>query len=315
MKPVRNALSRRNVIAGAASVLLAGPVAAQTAPLRFGAAGSESFDESFFLLDGGFLKAAGLSGDVFVLPNGARIMDAMVGGSMDIGMSDMLQVANAVNHGISLAFFAGGSIYDTNAPATVLCVARNSPLQTAKDLEGKTIALQGLKTLAEFSTREWLRANGADSSRVSFVETGAAAAVPSLLRGTVAATIVSEPFITAAGDEVRRFAKPYDYIAKSFYISSWYTTRTWLSANARSARKLQDAIYAAARWTNTHRDESLVILMNRLKLDPAKMKSLTRARFATTLEPKLMQPVLDIATKYALLDKHVDAATLIAHLA
>ena len=309
--------SRRRFIRSLVAVALLtrpGSAFAQTAALRFGAAGSESFDESFFLIDGGFLARAGLTGEAEQLPNGPRIMDAIVGGSLDIGMSDIIQVANAVNHGIPLAFFAGGSIYDTNAPATVLCVARDGPIHTAKDLEGKTIALQGLRTLAEISTREWLRANGADPTRVSFVEMGPAVVVPTLLRGTVAAAIVSEPFVTAGGPGIRRLGKPYDMVAKSFYISAWYTKRSWLSANSAAAGKLQQAIYATARWTNANHAESAPILFKRLKLDPEQMKNLTRARFATSLEPKLMQPVLDIATKYGLLEKPVDAATLIARV-
>jgi ABC-type nitrate/sulfonate/bicarbonate transport system substrate-binding protein len=284
--------------------------APETERLRFGAAGSESFDESFYLLDGGFLAKAGLSGDVEVLPNGPRIMDAIVGGSLDIGMSDIVQLANAVNRGLPLRFFAGGCLYQTDAPTTVLCVAKDSPIRSPKDLEGKTVSLQGVKTLAEISTREWLKQHGADPSRVSFIEVGPSLAVPTLLRGTVAAAIVSEPFITSAGDQIVRFGKPYDAVAKSFYISSWYAKRDWIARNDAAVKGLTNAIYAAARWTNAHHDASAPILAKRLKLDPASFSHMTRATFATTLDPKLMQPVLDIGLKYGLLDGAVDATTL-----
>lgn len=193
-----------------------------------------------------------------------------------------------------------------------MCVAKDSPLRSVKDLEGKTVGLNGLKTLAEISTRETVRLGGGDPSKINFVEIGPALAVPALLRGTVAAAIVSEPFITASGSDIRRFAKPYDAVAKSFYINSWFAKQSWLAENGATARKLTQAIYDAARWTNGHHDESAPILIKYLKLDPERVKNLTRATFATSLDPKLMQPVLDIAARYGLLEKPVDAKTLIA---
>jgi NitT/TauT family transport system substrate-binding protein len=310
----RGLVSRSQFLAGAA--LFAGSSAAtsaQTLSIRFGAAGAESFDESFYLIDQRFLRQAGMDGAVQILPNGPTIMDAVLGGSMDVGMSDILQVANAVRRGLPLAFFAGGCLYDTAAPTTRLCVAKASPLRTAKDLEGKTISLQGLKTLAEISTREWLRRNGADPEGVNFLELGPAVAVPSLVRGTVDAAIVSEPFFAAGGDQVRAFGKPYDAVANRFYISSWYAKQDWLSANASNAVKLQRAIYESGRWAQTHRDESGQILLKRLRLDAALIGRMTRATFAPALDPKLMQPVLNIALKYGLLEQPVNATTLIAH--
>jgi NitT/TauT family transport system substrate-binding protein len=172
--------------------------------------------------------------------------------------------------------------------------------------------VNGLKTLAEISTRETLRLAGGDPAAVNFVEIGPALAVPALLRGTVAATIVSEPLISAAGSDIRHFAKPYDAVGKVFYINSWFAKQSWLMENGAAARKLTQAIYDAARWTNGHHDESAPILVKYLKLDPDRVKNLTRATFATSLDPKLMQPVLDIALRYGLLEKPVEAASLIA---
>ncbi|HXF33443.1 MAG TPA: ABC transporter substrate-binding protein [Candidatus Acidoferrales bacterium] len=293
--------------------LAARPLLAKAeSPLRMGATASESFVEAYFLLDGGFANRAGLTCEVMPFTNGAQQMQAISGGSLDIGMSDMTQVANAQYRGLPFAFFAGGSVYRTDAPATLLCVAKDSPLRSVKDLEGKTVGLNGLRTLAEISTRETVRLAGGDPSKVSFVEISPSLAVPALLRGTVAAAIVSEPFITLAGTDIRRFAKPYDAVAKSFYINGWFAKQSWLSENAATARKLTQAIYDAARWTNGHHDESAPVLVKYLKLDPEKTKNLTRATFATSLDPKLMQPVLDIAAKYGLLEKPVDAKTLIA---
>jgi NitT/TauT family transport system substrate-binding protein len=300
------------------ALLATAPLATRPLPARadvtlhFGASPTESFGEAYFLIDGGFAGRAGINGDVTTFRNSAEIIQSIAGGSLDVGMADMTQIANAVAHGLPFAFFAGGSVYHSDAPATVLCVSKNSTMRSPKELEGQTVGVNGLRTLAEISTRETVRLAGGDPAKVTFVEISPSLAIPALGRGTVAAAIVSEPFISLGGSDIRLLAKPYDAVASSFYICNWYAKLDWLHDNQATAKKLTAAIYDTARWTNAHHDKSAPILIKYLKLEPGIAKSLTRATFATSIEPKLMQPVLDIAFRYGLLEHPVEAASLIA---
>jgi NitT/TauT family transport system substrate-binding protein len=302
------------LLAAGAAAARARPARAQAATLRMGAVGTVSFAEPYFLLETPFLKNAGLGAEIITFNNGGQIGQALAGGSVDIGLSDMIQVANAVAHELPFAFFAGSSTYRSESPLTLMCVARNSPLRTAKDLEGQIIGVNGLRTMAELSAREWLRANGADPAKLRFIEISPALAVPALLRGTVAAAMVSEPLIASAGDEVRHFAKPYDQVARQFYISSFFAKREWLAQNSATARKLTQAIYETARWANSHFEESVPILAKYLKLEPERIRAMARSSYATSLDPKLMQPQLDIAAKYGVLEKPIDAQSLIVRV-
>jgi NitT/TauT family transport system substrate-binding protein len=306
-------MNRRSALAmlGAAPLAMTALPARADTTIRFGASATESFGESYFVLDGGFLTKAGLSGNVMTFTNGAQLIAAVSGGSLDVGMSDMTQIANAVNRGLPFSFFAGGSVYRTEVPVTLLCVSSESTMRSPKDLEGKVVGVNGLRTLAEISTRETVRLAGGNPDKVEFVEIGPALAISALQRGTVAAAVVSEPFLSGADSTIKRFAKPYDAIAKSFYICNWFAKSDWLAADPPATQKLVAAIYEAAAWTNTHHDASLPILTKNLKIDPTHLKNLTRATFATTLDPKLMQPVLDIGLRYGLLKTAVDARSLI----
>lgn len=306
--------SRANVLALLAAVpalSLARPAAAQAEPIRLAAQPSEIFSETVYVVQHGLLARAGLSAEIMPFTTSAQTVQAVLGGSLDVGLSDMTQIANAVNRGLPLAFIAGSGLYRTESPSTLLCVAKNSPIRSAKELEGAPIGVNGLRTMAEISTREWCRENGADVTKLQFTEIPASLAVPALLRGTVPAAIVGEPFFTAAGDQIRLLAKTYDTIAKRFYVSGMYAKRDWLQQNAASVRKFVAAVYETAQWANTHHDETAPILATWLKLDAVQVKSTPRAAFATSLDPKLMQPVLDIAVRYNVVEKPVDAASLI----
>jgi len=285
---------------------------AQTPPLRIGASPTEVASEPVYVVEGGALTRAGLSGQILPFTSGGQMIAAVLGDALDIGISDTLQIANAVTRNLPLAFFAGGSLYRSETPSTLLCVARNSTIRNAKELEGQAIGVNGLKTMAEISAREWLRQQGADPALLHFVEIPPPLAVPALERATIAAAIVGEPFVTAAGDRIRRFGKPYDTIAKSFYILSWFAKRDWLAQNAAAMRTFVQTVYATARWANARHDETAPILAKWLKIDVDAVRTTPRATFATSLDPRLMQPVLDIAFRYELIEKPVDATTLIA---
>ncbi len=80
-------------------------------------------------------------------------------------------------------------------------------------------------------------------------------------------------------------------------------------------RRLATALYDTARWANGHHDETAPILAKYAKLDLARIRAMNRTRYATSLDPKLMQPVLDIALRYNLLEKPKSpAADLIARI-
>jgi NitT/TauT family transport system substrate-binding protein len=287
------------------------PAAAQPAPIRIAAQPAEIFAEAVYVAQHGLLAKAGLSAQIMPFTTSGQTVQAVIGGSLDIGLSDMTQIANAVNRGLPLAFIAGSGLYRTESPSTLLCVPKNSPIRSARELEGQPIGVNGLRTMAEISTREWAHENGADVAKLQFTEIPASVAVPALMRGTVPAAIVGEPFFTAAGDQIRVLAKTYDTIAKRFYVSAMFAKRDWLDANAAMVHKFVAAVYETAEWVNAHHDESAPLLATFLKLDVDKVRATPRAAYATSLDPKLMQPVLDIAVRYGVVEKPVDAATLV----
>jgi NitT/TauT family transport system substrate-binding protein len=309
-------LSRRRVLAllaASGAALAPATTRAQTPPLRIATAVGDSYASPYYALDGGFFAKQGIDADVTLFTNGGAVMQATAGNAEDIGLADAIQIANAVARGIPFTFFAGGGLYRSDAPTTVLCVAKNGAIKKPKDLEGATIAMLALKSVTEIAVRRWMESVHIDANKVKLFELPGADIPGALTRGTVAAGVLVEPVLTAAlnAGDVVPFAKPFDAVAKTFYISSWFTTRDWLTANAATARKLTTAIYDAARWADAHPDLSAPILTKYSKLDPDRVKSMTRVTMSTALDPALLQPVLDAAAAYSLIPAPVDAGRLI----
>jgi NitT/TauT family transport system substrate-binding protein len=299
-------------LAAAAAVASASPVRAQAPTVRMGGVPSDSYGEPYFGLDGGIFAKAGLNVDILSLGSGAQIAAAVAGGALDVGLADAIQIGAGYQRGLGFGYFAGGVLYASNAPTTQLCVAKNGPIKTPKDLAGTTLGVFGLRSMPMFSTREWLTANGVEAENVKFVEINPPAMAPAIARGTIAAGVVNEPQLSAAAaDGVVPFAKVYDYCAKSFYISCFFAKRDWLAKNAEVAHKLMLAIYDTARWANGHHADTLAIVAKYTKMEPERIAAMTRATYDTTLDPKKLQAPIALATRYQVYERPLTAAELI----
>ena len=309
---------RRFVSLTVAVLVAAGGVplraAEQTAiPLRVAATANDTYAEAYYAQELGLFKKAGLDVQLTTFANGASVAQAVAGGGADVGVSNVVQIAAAVEHNIPFQYFAGAGLYSSDAPTSALLVAGNGPIKTAKDFEGKTIAVSTLKDLSALATQAWLAANGADLARVTFVETPFSAMGAALARGTVAGAVISEPSLTAAKESgARVFAKSYDAIGKHFLISGWFATADFAKKNGDAIKRFTQAIYEAGRWANAHHAESSAILVKYAKLDPDVAARMTRCDYADRLDPRLIQPSIDLGARFKVIDRAIPAAELIA---
>jgi len=64
----------------------------------------------------------------------------VAGGTIDIGLGNVIAIANARAQGLPFSVIAPSALYTAKAPATVVITGKTSSLNGPKDLEGKTIA-------------------------------------------------------------------------------------------------------------------------------------------------------------------------------
>jgi NitT/TauT family transport system substrate-binding protein len=190
-------------------------------------------------------------------------------------------------------------------------VAKNSPLKSAADMSGKTIAVENLKSLPQLSVAAWMQKSGLDPASIKYVEVPTFSMAGALEAGRVDAAVIGEPAVAAARPTCRVLASPFEAIARRFYVSAWFSTKAWLDANPVLARKFAGAIGQTAAWANAHQKETAVVLERVAKMQPQALVSMVRARFGEKMEPALMQPLLDLALKNGLLPAPIAAKELI----
>ena len=315
LNPSRSACSRSAFVAAIAAATLARPsrVAAQNlTTVRIGYAATDIGSQGWYGKELGLFAKAGIDAQLTVFNNSQAISNAAAAGAIDVGAADMIQMANGYLHGVPFAFFAGAAVYDSAAPTLELRVMKDSPYKKAADLEGQPVGVIALNSISSLSVQEWVRVSGADIAKVKIFETPFPTMLPGLERGTIAAALISEPFLTSSFPETRLLAKTYDTVAKQFYVTAWFASRDWLKRSPDVTRSFTNAVYETARWLNARHPESATMLAGLTKLPLENIRAMRRAAFGTTLDPKLMQPVLDIGARYKAIERPVAAADLIA---
>lgn len=302
--------------AAAALALSGDAAAADSATVRIAGAGStDPYDVPFYARDGGFFARAGLDVELVPQPTVAAGVQAVAAGAADVSQGDLIMLSNGLIRGLGFTVIAGGGIYrfETSAPSLALAVLKDSPLQRAQELEGKNVGVVTLNSLSAIGMLEWARRSGADPSKIRMVELSFTQMPAALARGDVVAAVAVEPFLSSGQLPLRILASIYNALAP-FYLGVWFTTKDWLTNNPATARKLVAAIYDTARWANTHQNETAELVAKYAKYNLDDVKRSTRTEYATSLDPALMDPVLDSAYRFNAISKPLRARDLITRV-
>lgn len=287
---------------------------AQTNQLRIGSSFSDSFGVPFYAKDAGIFARAGFDLQVFPMSNAGAVAAALAGGALELGLGDFVSSTNAIAKGLPIQLVAGCGLYLSSAPTSFECVPKESPIRTARDLQGKSTTVPTLVGLTTAAVKEWLTKNGVDVDTVRIVELPTSTAAPTMLRGTTDSGLVAEPFYTPYKDRLRVIGLPYDAIAKEFLVSAWFASKAWIEADRERARRAVAAIYETNRWANAHQDQTLQIFADTVKQSVDSLRGMVRTQYATSLVPSQVEPVIAVAQQFNLIDKGIDASKLIVSI-
>jgi NitT/TauT family transport system substrate-binding protein len=296
-------MSRRALLAAAAGAcvapLLGRGAIGQEQPLRLATAPLDVSAEPYYAMEMGFFKKAGLSNVTLqTIPTGAAMTAAVAGGTIDIAISNIVSVAQAHQRNIPFTLVAPAGLYSTSAPTSVLMVAKDSPLRTAADLNGKTLGASGLRGIAQFAPMAWIDQHGGSSAAVKFVEMTSPEMLAAIPAGKVDGGLIIEPFIAEAKKTMRVFANVFDAVAPAFLISAHFANLEWAKTHGDVLKRYQSAILETAQWANKNRPKTAEILIKVANLKEDVVQNMARIVFAEKITPELVQPVIDTTAKY-----------------
>ncbi len=300
-------------LAGAAVALPSPARAADLTAIKMAGVPEDSATTVLYGIQSGLFKPYGLDVDMQSQHNGPSVMSGVVGSSYQFGKSSTPPLIAAFSKGLPFTIIMPAGLYDSRAPIAALLVKSDSPLKKASDLNGKTIAVGALNDIHSLAVLAWMDKNGGDIASIKFVEVPIGEIPVAIEGGRVVAGSVNEPVLSAAlnGSAVRAVAHHFDGIAPRFMYTAWFTTKTYAAANAAIVRDVAAGLRKAANYVNGHHAQTAELIAKFTSLEPAQVAKMTRVEQGTTLDPKLVQPVIDAMLKYKTLAQPIDARDIL----
>jgi NitT/TauT family transport system substrate-binding protein len=268
----------------------------------------------YYAQDLGYFAKAGLNVQIQPLGSGPALAQAVQGGAIDFGASNVATLAIAKSHGLPFRFVTPAAVVAPGRKATdVVMVASDSTLTPGASINGKTIAINGLKDLQELEARSWVDKFGGDNTTLKFVEVPFPAMGGALQEKRVDVIFPTEPFSTADASVGKVIGQAFDGLGPRLMILGWFSSESYLAAHADVAVKFAGAVRQASEWANSHQTESAAMLVSHTKVTADVAAKMVRATYGTTLEPALLTPVLNAEVKYGLLTQPIAANDLIWH--
>jgi NitT/TauT family transport system substrate-binding protein len=311
---MRRSTILRAAILPAAVAVPRGPAAAQTASISVGVAASQDVVASIYAQSAGLFTKAGLNVQLVTLVNGAAISAAVAGGSLQIGFSSLQGLISGHVHGVPFQLIAPGGIYTPDDPYAYLFVRKDAPIQSARDLNGKTLGSPALKDLDWIANAAWMEKNGGDIRTCKTVEFPASALLAACVEGRLDAYTVGEPYSTLALDsgKVRVLGKSFSAIAEHFLMTGWFATADYVAKNRDVVERFNRAIADATTYANAHKAEMIPLLAPFLKVDPQVVARTMKGGEGVYLDAALIQPMIDATAHYGIIDRAFAAADLIS---
>ncbi|MBI4012969.1 MAG: ABC transporter substrate-binding protein [Candidatus Rokubacteria bacterium] len=325
------ALTRRRFLsgataAGAAAVLprlLPWPQALAEAATRVNVGYMKIGDMSpfFMAMEKAFFKDAGLEINLAAMVGGAAIMPALTSGAINIGWSNTVSMYQGYLQGFDYRFIANGAINKkgTNDVFGVQ-VAADSPIRTARDLEGKTVASNTLRNIIHVAGLAWIDRNGGDSSKVKWVELPFPQMEAAVVNKQIDGFVAVEPFVTVpskVSKKTRVLGYPLGEIAPRLLIASYFVSEAWLKnpENEKTARAFVEALGKGIDAHNANPEEAKAVIAKYTGLKPEFLKELALPAFERKLLESDLQPMMDVAFQYKLIERKFPPKEVIAPLA
>ncbi|MBB5804779.1 NitT/TauT family transport system substrate-binding protein [Saccharothrix ecbatanensis] len=263
----------------------------------------------------GYFKEEGLEVEVKIVQGGAAAIPAVIKGDLDITFGNWVSFITAETNGAAKGVDGLKLINDgyQAKPEMFLILAKSdSAIKSPKDLEGKTIAINTFKNIAELTAKATLEANDVNPDNVTFKEFPFPDMEAAVQNGTVDAAFMVEPFISRAQRASGQItvldaaSGPTDGIP----IAGYGTTGKFVKENPNTVAAFQRAM-AKGQRDAADRPTVEPLLVEYAKVDKETASLVHFGEFPTTLDATRLQRVADLMRTYKLLENEFDVKTML----
>jgi NitT/TauT family transport system substrate-binding protein len=263
----------------------------------------------------GFFEDAGI--DLQIVEGGASSaaqIPLLLSDAADIAATTAAAALQASAQGLDVRIIGGLTNFATEEAAdqSGLLVPAGSDIKDFADLEGKTVAISGLKSVSEAVISAAVDEAGGDASKVSFIQGPMPTLGDMVATGGAQATFLIDPFLTLAtkaGLEV--IGHPFVDVAPGVPGTSLVASTAYAEANPEVIEKFRAALALASEYANDNPEAVNEALSAEAKVPLEMLEGSKIPKFDAVVDPKQLEVEASMLRKYGALEGDGDTSKLV----
>lgn len=262
----------------------------------------------------GFFEKQGLKLEFTTAQGGAAIVPGVASGQFQFGFSNVTSLMVAQSNGVPVKAVANG-IASTGVRGkdfNGLMVKKDSPVKSAKELEGKKVAINTLKNINETAVRQAVREAGGDPDEVELVEMAFDQMPAALDQGQIDAACVVEPATaTIRSQGGREIASPLIDVAPELTVAMYFTSTQYAQQHPDVVKKFQDATAESLAYAEAHPDEARQIVTTYTKIPASVLEQVVLPKWPAEANRPSIEALMKLGEEDGLFKKTPDLDALL----
>ena len=257
----------------------------------------------------GFFKEDGLQVETTLFASGALALPVLQSGRIDIAFSNTIATLQVIERGLDIIVLGPGATARKTAPDTTFAVmVLKDGIKNLKELEGKRVAVNVIRSATWLYAVAGLEAAGVDWTKVRFIELPNTEQNAALLNKQVDAITQPEPFRTVLMDTGKAEILQYPMVATGpgTDITQYIALSSWASQNRDTAIRFARAVAKGSEFANTNIAVTRDINQQFTNLNPAYKEKVEIPLFGSKINVEGMQQTMELMVKFQLLKGPVD---------
>ncbi|MBI4322011.1 MAG: ABC transporter substrate-binding protein [Chloroflexi bacterium] len=287
--------------------------APETPKVRIGVIPITGFAQLYAADKLGYYADEGLEVELTPFGGGAEMLPAVQAGKIHFGTSNYISAILGRSEGFDF-YLASNLVNAKSAPPDIdggLWVKKDSPVTSLKQLEGKRVAVNDLKSLAWLSVRESARKAGADPDKIQFLEIPYPQVPDAVLNNQVDAGYTASPFSLRLNDAGKALAWVFVDTLPSMPLGGLFGSEAWVKKNPITTKKVVNAIKRGTEAMLNNDEQGRKFVAEFTKMDPAVLAKIPFHDWQFKIDEKALQQVADIMYSHKLLKQKVDTSTFV----
>jgi NitT/TauT family transport system substrate-binding protein len=262
----------------------------------------------------GFFKEQKITLKPQFAAGGAAITPAVISGDFDIGFSNTVSLLIAGSKKLPVQIIAPGVFGDSTKDKVWedLLVKQNGPIKQAKDLEGKTIAVNTLNNICGVTINASLEKQGVDPDKLKYTEIPFPDMVGALQKGRVDGACVVEPFVSQGKASGMKGIDPFYFnTAPNLTVATYFASKEYIAKHKDVVDRFVTAMKKSLEYSQAHPDEVRGVLTEYTQIPDAAAQKINLPQWKSDLTTDTIEQLSTLSKKYGYLEEEPDLKELI----